>query len=164
MRESARLLGKETRQNKNGAPVGGVLITAIVIQLFLVVIYFNSASYRVIYTLSTSAIMVPYALSAFYCLKLSLQGKGLPGEPAVKKALALITSVLASLYGVWMLYASDPSHLLVSALLYAPGTVFYVIARRETGEKIFPAFADKAAFAALIAMAALSLIFLSPKL
>ena len=153
-----------TRQNKNGAPVGGVLITAIVIQLFLVVIYFNSASYRVIYTLSTSAIMVPYALSAFYCLKLSLKGKGLPGEPAVKKALALITSVLASLYGVWMLYASDPSHLLVSALLYAPGTVFYVIARRETGEKIFPAFADKAAFAALIAMAALSLIFLSPKL
>ena len=69
-----------------------------------------------------------------------------------------------SLYGVWMLYASDPSHLLVSALLYAPGTVFYVIARRETGEKIFPAFADKAAFAALIAMAAISLIFLSPKL
>ena len=132
---------------------GGVLITTLVTQIFLIVAYFNSATYQVIYALSTSAIMVPYALSAFYCLKLTWRGEGEHGN---KKIGPLIYSFLGSLYGIWMLYASDVRHLLVSALLYVPGTILYVIARRENGGKIFPTFTDKAAFVLLILLAVLS--------
>ena len=48
------------------------------------------------------------------------------------------------------------THLLISALLYAPGTILYVIARREQKGKIFPRPADKITFVFLIAMALLS--------
>ena len=141
------------RQNKKGAPAGGVLITTLVTQIFLIVAYFNSATYQVIYALSTSAIMVPYALSAFYCLKLTWRGEG---ENGIRRIGPLIYSFLGRLYGIWMLFASYVRQLLVSALLYVPGTILYVIARRENGGKIFPTFTDKAAFVLLILLAVLS--------
>ena len=142
------------KQNKKGAPAGGVLITTVVTEVFLIVAYFNSATYQVIYALSTSAIMVPYALSAFYCLKITLRGEGERGKI---KPLPLIYSILGSIYGIWMLYASDISHLFISALLYAPGTILYVIARREQKGKIFPSLTDKIAFIILISIAVLSI-------
>ena len=144
-----------TKQNKNGAPVSGVLITTLVTQFFLIIIYFNDATYQVIYSISTSAIMVPYTLSAFYCLKLTFSekehGRGL---------LVWIYSLLGSAYGIWMLYAGGINHLLISALLYAPGTILYVKARREQGGSIFPSAADKTAFAVVALMAAASVYLL----
>ncbi len=149
-----------TRQNKKGAPVNGVLITTIVTQIFLIIIYFNDATYQVCYALATSAIMVPYALSAFYCLKITAKGEGMEGLNNGRKFLIWLYAIAGSAYGIWMLYASSVTHLLISALLYAPGTVLYAMARREQGGEIFPKKADKITFAFLIAMALLSVVLL----
>ena len=145
-----------TKQNKKGAPISGVLITTLVTQFFLIIIYFNDATYQVIYAVSTSAIMVPYALSAFYCLKVTAQGQGLDQMSGGRKFMVWVYSILGSAYGIWMLYAGGVTHLLISALLYAPGTILYIIARREQKGKIFPRPADKITFVFLIAMALLS--------
>lgn len=150
-----------TRQNSKGAPVSGIAITTLVTQFFLIIIYFNDATYQVCYALSTSAIMVPYALSAFFCLKVTVRGEGLQKESAGKKACVWIYAILGSAYGIWMLYASSVSHLLISALLYAPGTILYAMARRESKSKIFPEKADKIAFAVIILMAGLSVYLLA---
>ena len=146
-----------TRQNKKGAPVGGVIITTVVTQLFLIIIYFNSATYQLCYTLSTSAIMVPYALSAFYCLKITTAGEGMEDSGKFRRFLIWLYTIAGSLYGIWMLYAGSLTNLLISALLYAPGTFLYIKARRELGEKIFPATVDRVAFVRLILMALISL-------
>ncbi len=59
-----------TKQNKKGAPISGVLITTLVTQFFLIIIYFNDATYQVIYAVSTSAIMVPLrSVSLFTVLR-----------------------------------------------------------------------------------------------
>lgn len=34
------------------------------------------------------------------------------------------------LYGLWLLYASGPMHLLLSVVLYAPGLLVFIYARR----------------------------------
>jgi arginine:ornithine antiporter/lysine permease len=36
----------------------------------------------------------------------------------------------ASAYGLWLLYASGPLHLLLSVVLYAPGVLLFLFARR----------------------------------
>ena len=149
-----------TKQNKKGAPVSGVLITTIVTQLFLILIYFNDATYQVIYAIATSAIIVPYALSAFYCLKITAKGEGMSNLSSSGKSAVWLYSVIGSLYGIWMLYAGGITYLLISAVLYAPGTILYVIARKETGSKIFPETIDKIAFLLLAAMTAVSLYLL----
>lgn len=39
-------------------------------------------------------------------------------------------SVGACIYGLWLLYASGPMHLLLSVVLYAPGLLVFIYARR----------------------------------
>ena len=44
---------------------------------------------------------------------------------------------MATLYCLWLLYAAGPKYLLLSALLYAPGVLLYIVAKRERHEKAF---------------------------
>lgn len=150
-----------TKQNKNGAPVGGVLITTLVTQFFLILIYFNDSTYQICYALSTSAIMVPYALSSFYCLKITWQGKEMENLRRREKTPIWAYSVIGSAYGLWMLYASGITYILISALLYTPGILFYYWARKEEKLAIFPRKTDLILLAVLLIMAIYSLFMLS---
>ena len=47
----------------------------------------------------------------------------------------LIISLVATVYGLWLIYAAGPSNLLLSALLYLPGAAVYIWAKREKGAK-----------------------------
>jgi arginine:ornithine antiporter/lysine permease len=40
-------------------------------------------------------------------------------------------AALASMFCLWLLYAAGLKYLLLSALLYAPGAIVFVMARRE---------------------------------
>ena len=46
-------------ENRRHAPSGALLLTAAVIQVLLIIIYFQSSTYQALYTLATSAIMIP---------------------------------------------------------------------------------------------------------
>ena len=148
------------KTSENGAPINSILITTLVTQIFLVIMYFNSATYQLCYTLSTSAIMIPYALSAFYCLKLTIQGFGMDSISPGKKIWIWLYSLLGSAYGIWMLYASDITNLLISALLYAPGVLLYIKTRKEDSLSLFPKLIDKIVLMVLIATAIISLFML----
>ena len=56
-----------------------------------------------------------------------------PGER--RRDLAI--SIAATLYTIFMLYAAGVKFILLAAVLYAPGTILYVIARREQGKPVF---------------------------
>jgi arginine:ornithine antiporter/lysine permease len=49
----------------------------------------------------------------------------------------LIMAGVACLYTVFMIYAGGLKFLVLSAVLYAPGTVLYIWARREQGKQVF---------------------------
>jgi arginine:ornithine antiporter/lysine permease len=48
-----------------------------------------------------------------------------------------VRGAIATLYAAGMLYAGGLKFLLLSAILYAPGTILYFLARREQKERIF---------------------------
>lgn len=139
-----------TKVNKNNAPTWSVLLQAIIVQLFVIIIYFNASSYQAVYTLSTSMIMIPYGLSAFYCLKLTMKGFGMENESSSSKTKIWIYSILGAAYGVWMIYAAGLQLLLMSSLLYGPGVLLYVYTRKENGEKLFPSNIDKGAVVLIV--------------
>ncbi|SQC93156.1 Putative arginine/ornithine antiporter [Cedecea neteri] len=69
-------------------------------------------------------ILVPYFLVGAYLLKIATR----PLHRAIGFG--------ACLYGLWLLYASGPMHLLLSVVLYAPGLLVFIYARRtHTHEK-----------------------------
>lgn len=122
--------------NKYNAPTWSVIASALIIQFFIVVIYINSSTFQAVYSLSTSAIMVPYVFSAFYYLKLVARGQGLE-KGNNNKIGAWIIAIVGSIYGVWLLYASGVTYILIAVLLYAPGTLMYLYHRKKKGLKYF---------------------------
>jgi arginine:ornithine antiporter / lysine permease len=100
----------------------------------------------------TSAMtLIPYFLVAAYGLKLSYLGNSYrAGERA--RTVDGIRSAIATLYAIGMIYAGGPTFLLLSSILYAPGTVLFVLAKRERKESVFKPF--EAIIFAAIALAA----------
>ena len=149
------------RRNKKDQPVFSIIFSALFIEVFMIVATINSASYQNCYYLSTIAIMIPYMLSAFYAFKLSYTGELTEGLTGSGKAWTWVAAIIGSIYGIWMLYASSFSYILVCALMYLPGVIIYIIKRREEGGPIFPKSYDKATFILLCALFVLFFILIA---
>lgn len=147
------------KTNKNGAPNASLFITNAIIQLFLIIIYFNQSTYQIFYTISASMIMFPYLLSAMYYLKALLRTDAL-SLPQGNKHLATVFAVIGTIYGVWLLYASGLVGILISALLYAPGLVVYILGKKERNEKYLASVFDKFLAGLILILAVLSLILI----
>ncbi len=149
-----------TKLNKNNSPVVSVIITTLIVQAFLIIVYFNESSYQVCYTLSTSAIMFPYIFSALYCLQITMKGEGLEHSSGIEKSKAWLFAVIGSIYGAWLLYASGVTYILISALLYGPGTLLYIYTRKEQSKQLLPSSLDKITFIIMTSAFVLSIIML----
>ena len=106
------------RQNKNNAPAASLWLTNISVQACLVLIWLTGSDYNTLLTIASEMILVPYFLVGAYLLKIATR----PLHQAV--------GIGACLYGLWLLYASGPMHLLLSVVLYAPGLLVFIYARR----------------------------------
>lgn len=106
------------RQNKNNAPSASLWLTNISVQVSLVLIWLTKSDYNTLLTIASEMILVPYFLVGAFLLKIAVR----PLHKAV--------GVGACIYGLWLLYASGPVHLLLSVVLYAPGLLVFLYARR----------------------------------
>ena len=123
------------KENAAGSPANSLWITNGLVQVFLVVTLFANSSYQFLYTIASVAILPPYVFSGAYALKLALTGESYQGDP--RRTRDLVVGLVATVYGLWLCYAAKLSDLMLATLLFAPGTVLYVIARRERGERLF---------------------------
>ena len=82
-------------------------------------------------------IMLPYLLSAGYYLKLTIKGESLEGKTSGESIRIWLIAILGTVYGGWLLYASGLTYILITALLYAPGSLIYYWSKKERGEKAF---------------------------
>lgn len=129
-------------ENSSKAPFSALVTSAFIIQFFLIVVYFQSSTYQVLYKLATSAIMIPFFLSALYCLKLAFSHSYSNSYNIASSLWTKIIALIGSIYGAWLLFATGLENLLISALLFAPGFLFYWYARIETRKKLFPSLID----------------------
>jgi len=109
------------RQNARNAPAASLWLTNGSIQVCLILIALTGADYNTLLTIASEMILVPYLLVGLYLIKV-VKGQ--------QKPWALAVGVGASLYGIWLLYASGPLHLFMSVVLYAPGILLFIFGRR----------------------------------
>ncbi len=142
------------QQNAKGVPANALWLTNGMVQLFLIVTLWSKASYLALISLSTAMILIPYLFSACYGLKLAWTGEG---QEADKRSAgsAIGFTALATLYGLWLLYAAGLKYLLLSALLYAPGAAVYLLAKKQRAQRPFSG-AEWAVLAGLLLLAAAS--------
>jgi arginine:ornithine antiporter/lysine permease len=123
------------RENRAGAPIAALLMTSAVVQLFLIVALFSEDAFNFLLDLCTSLSLFPYLLAAGYALKLTLTREGYPAGRTVAAPLAI--AALATIFTVFLVYSAGVKFILFSCIIYAVGIVLYVLARRETGQRLF---------------------------
>lgn len=122
-------------QNTRGVPSTSLLITNLLVQAFLIIALFAHSTYQALFYIASVAILVPYIFSGAYAAKLAFTGEAYgAGE---NRAGALLMGLLATIYGLWLVYAAGLSYLFMCAILYAPGIIFYIWARRENQARVF---------------------------
>lgn len=147
------------KENKHGAPINSLIISMLVIQVFLIIMYFNASTYQIFYTITANMVMVPYLLSAVYYLMVVVKGEGFEhyAPTKVKLQFQLVFAIIGVVYSIWLLYASGLTGLLITSLLYAPGTIVYVIGKHEQGKKGFTHWYDLAVLVLILVAGVASL-------
>lgn len=90
-------------------------------------------------------ILIPYLLVAAYGLKLAWSGETYDRDPKGHRG-DLVRAAIAVVYTAGLIYAAGPKHLLLSAVIYGPGTILFFMARLEQGRSVFTS-AEKVMFA-----------------
>jgi arginine:ornithine antiporter/lysine permease len=140
------------QQNGKGVPANALWLTNGMVQVFLLVTLFSEASYLALFSLATAMILVPYLFSAAYGLSLAWRGEGAAG---VRHRSDTPVAAVATVYCIWLLYAAGFKYLLLSALLYVPGALLYLVAKRQRRERVFTVW-EWAILLALVGLAALA--------
>lgn len=123
------------KENKNGVPANALWVSNGAIQVFLIITLFSASGYLQLVYLATSMILMPYFFSAIYAVMIAVRRDGYTATENTTRDL--VVGAVAMVYSLWLLYAAGIQYLLLSALLYAPGAIVYVIARRENNKQVF---------------------------
>jgi arginine:ornithine antiporter/lysine permease len=118
-------------------PGNALLISTLMIQALLVFVYFVSGALDFMLDLTAALSLVPFALVALYSLKITSTRDGYLNVPRSARNRDLVIAILASLYTLFLIYASGLDFMLMACILLAPATVLYAFARRELGARLF---------------------------
>ncbi|HEY9256116.1 MAG TPA: basic amino acid/polyamine antiporter [Stenotrophomonas sp.] len=129
------------RENANGVPSAALWATNIVIQIIVITTYWSRDAFSLMLNLTSAMSLIPFLLVAAYGLQITKRGEGYDaGEGNRNRDLVL--AVLATIYTVFLLYAGGVKFIVLSAVLYAPGSLLYFWARREQNAKVFTKASD----------------------
>lgn len=128
-------------ENKNNVPVTALWATNIVIQLIVITTYWSRDAFALMLNLTSAMALIPFFFVAAYGLKLARRGETYDMRPQERRR-DLVMAAIATIYTIFLLYAGGLTFIVLSAVLYAPGTALYFWARHEQGKPVFTGAAD----------------------
>ena len=135
-----------SRMNRHETPIAALATTTIAIQVLLLATFVVEDALDFMLKLDTALALIPYLLAAGYALRLTVTGETYGEHEERDRRRQRVVAVLAVVYSVFLLYAAGVVYLLMACVVYAPGTLLYVMSRREQGLRVFrPAEAAVAA-------------------
>jgi arginine:ornithine antiporter / lysine permease len=132
-RDMPSFLARTTGRN---VPLPALIMTSVLIQLALVITLFSADAFTFTLKLCSALSLIPYLLAAAYALRLGVSGETYDTAPRNRSREALVAG-LATFYTVFLVFAAGLDFTLLSLIIYAPGTVLFVMSRREQGRRAF---------------------------
>jgi arginine:ornithine antiporter/lysine permease len=127
-----------SRSNRSDVPVPAMLMTAIFVQVVLIITYFSHDAFNLALDLTSALTLIPFFLVACYALKLVITRDTYRDAPR-GWGRELTIGALATVYTAYLIFAAGLTFVLLSFIIYAPATVLFVMARREQGRRVFTA-------------------------
>jgi arginine:ornithine antiporter/lysine permease len=133
-RDMPKLFGTE---NANKVPAAALWLTNIVVQLFVISTYWSNDAFALMLNLTSVMSLIPFLLVAAYGLLLTSRSETYDKIRPQERTRDLIFAGLAVIYTVFLIYAAGMKFLVLSAILYGPGTALYFWARGEQSKSLF---------------------------
>jgi arginine:ornithine antiporter / lysine permease len=123
-------------ENANKVPAAALWLTNIIVQLFVITTYWSNDAFALMLNLTSVMALIPFLFVAAYGLRLARRGETYEVRPE-ERSRDFVIAGIAVLYTVFLIFAGGLKFLLLSAILYGPGTALYFWARREQGKDMF---------------------------
>jgi arginine:ornithine antiporter/lysine permease len=123
-------------QNGNRVPANALWLTNIVVSLFVISTYWSRDAFNFMLDMTSVTALLPYLLVAGYGVLLARSGEGYETTPN-ERGRDQIFSWIAVIYTIIMFIAAGLKYVLLVAVLFVPGTILYVWARREQKVQMF---------------------------
>lgn len=120
--------------NTYGAPTKCLLTTGAMIQTLTIVMLFSEEAYQFAYSLCTASIVIAWALAAAFMVEQGSRGANVRKELGITTR-DIVLAAFAVMFLVVAIVMSGVHQLLLCCIAYIPGIFFYVLARREVGDK-----------------------------
>jgi arginine:ornithine antiporter/lysine permease len=147
------------RENRHGAPTSALVLTSALITAVLVVTLFSDDAFTFTLKLCSSLSLIPYLLAAAYALQIGVRGETYDTAPRGRgKEMAF--AAVAVVYTAFLVFAAGLEFLLLSFIIYAPGTILFIMARREQQRRVFSP-AELALFVLAVVLAVLGIVGLA---
>ena len=123
-------------ENENRVPAAALWLTNIVVQLFVISTYWSNDAFSLMLNLTSVMALIPFFLVAAYGVLMNRRGETYETRPQ-EQTRDLIFASIAVAYTLFLIYAAGTKFLLLSCILYGPGTVLYFWARLEQKARLF---------------------------
>lgn len=130
------------RENKAKVPSAALWASNIMVQLIVITTYWSNDAFALMLNLTSAMALIPFLLVAGYAMKLTTRGDTYETDPASARNRDIVIAAIALVYTGFLLYAGGLKFIVLSAILYAPGSLLYIWARREQGKKVFERTGD----------------------
>lgn len=147
------------KENKNNAPSTSLLITTIIIQIILIFSYFVGNAWTTMISITSVMALPCYLFCTLYLFKIVVQDK-YPKGIFASKTSALITGLLGTIYGFWLIYAAGLNYMMIACIVYAIGIPLYVVSVRKNspGKPVFKKY-EKVILAVVIVLGIIGLVY-----
>jgi arginine:ornithine antiporter/lysine permease len=123
-------------ENANGVPAPALWMTNIVVQVFVITTYWSRDAFNLMLNLTSVMNLIPFFLVALFAFGLVRRGETYDQRPQERTG-DLVIAAIAVLYTAFLIFAAGAKFLVLSAIIYGPGTVLYFWTRREQNKQLF---------------------------
>lgn len=113
------------RTGPGDVPVAALLASTVLSQIMVAVVWLSSDAFDFALDLTSALSLIPFLLAAAFLVKIGGWQRG------------RLLGLLATGYVVFLIFAAGPSFLLLSFIIYAPATVWFIKTRREQRRPAF---------------------------
>ncbi|WP_299726252.1 basic amino acid/polyamine antiporter [uncultured Endozoicomonas sp.] len=122
-------------ENKNETPSFSLLVSSILMQGFMVIVYFADNAWNLMLSITGVMVLPCYLVCTLYLWKLSRHPESLHAISQKKVHRAMKTGILGSIYAAWLIYAAGLTYMMVAAVIYALGLPLFWWARKESNDQ-----------------------------
>jgi arginine:ornithine antiporter/lysine permease len=123
-------------ENENKVPSAALWLTNIIVQIFVISTYWSNDAFSLMLNLTSVMALIPFFLVAAYGVLMNRRGDTYETRPQ-ERTRDLIFATIAVAYTLFLIYAAGMKFLVLSCIIYGPGTALYFLARLEQKARLF---------------------------